>query len=127
MNNRSIEEDFDFLFKIVIIGDSGVGKTNLLSQFIRREFDDQCKPTLGVEFSTKSIILDDKIKIKCQFWDTAGQERYQYYTITRYRAITSAYYRGSVGALVVYDVTKRSTFEHIGRWLEELSDHSDHI
>lgn len=72
MNTKSVEEDFDFLFKIVIIGDSGVGKTNLLSQFIRREFCDDNKPTIGVEFSTKTILLDDNINIKCQFWDTAG-------------------------------------------------------
>lgn len=65
MTTRSVEEDFDFLFKVVIIGDSGVGKTNLLSQFIKKEFLDDNKPTIGVEFSTKTILLDDNISIKC--------------------------------------------------------------
>jgi GTPase SAR1 family protein len=60
-----VEEDFDFLFKIVIIGDSGVGKTNLLSQFIRREFLEDNKPTIGVEFSTKTILLEDNVNVKC--------------------------------------------------------------
>ncbi|GAB5367115.1 hypothetical protein AAMO2058_001201500 [Amorphochlora amoebiformis] len=112
----SSEDAYDFLFKVVLIGDSGVGKSNLLSRFTRNEFNLESKSTIGVEFATKSIKADDKI-IKAQIWDTAGQERY--------RAITSAYYRGAVGALLVYDISKRVTFENVGRWLGELRDHAD--
>ncbi|CAD6225286.1 unnamed protein product [Miscanthus lutarioriparius] len=110
------EDDYDYLFKVVLIGDSGVGKSNLLSRFTRNEFSLESKSTIGVEFATRSIRVDDKV-VKAQIWDTAGQERY--------RAITSAYYRGAVGALVVYDVTRHVTFENVERWLKELRDHTD--
>ncbi|KAI4304422.1 hypothetical protein MLD38_039936 [Melastoma candidum] len=110
------EDDYDYLFKIVLIGDSGVGKSNLLSRFTRNEFSLESKATIGVEFATRSLNVDGKV-IKAQIWDTAGQERY--------RAITSAYYRGAVGALLVYDVTRNSTFENVERWLRELRDHTD--
>ncbi|MCD7450973.1 Ras- protein RABA1d [Datura stramonium] len=110
------EDDYDYLFKVVLIGDSGVGKSNLLSRFTRNEFSLESKSTIGVEFATKSLTVDNKV-IKAQIWDTAGQERY--------RAITSAYYRGAVGALLVYDVTRHSTFENVERWLKELRDHTD--
>ncbi|OAA44332.1 Small GTPase superfamily, Rab type [Metarhizium rileyi] len=105
-----------FLFKVVLIGDSGVGKSNLLSRFTRNEFHLDSKSTIGVEFATRSIQVDSKT-IKAQIWDTAGQERY--------RAITSAYYRGAVGALLVYDITKHQTYENVTRWLKELRDHAD--
>lgn len=110
------DDDYDYLFKVVLIGDSGVGKSNLLSRFTRNEFSLESKSTIGVEFATRSIQVDGKT-IKAQIWDTAGQERY--------RAITSAYYRGAVGALLVYDITKTVTFENVERWLKELRDHAD--
>ncbi|WOK99315.1 ras-related protein Rab11D isoform X2 [Canna indica] len=110
------EDDYDYLFKLVLIGDSGVGKSNLLSRFTKNEFNLESKSTIGVEFATRSINVDAKV-LKAQIWDTAGQERY--------RAITSAYYRGAVGALLVYDVTRRPTFENVSRWLRELRDHTD--
>merc|ERR1711916_235015 len=110
------DDDFDYLFKVVLIGDSAVGKSNLLSRFTRNEFMLQSKSTIGVEFATRSIQVDGKT-IKAQIWDTAGQERY--------RAITSAYYRGAVGALVVYDISKHSTFENCEQWLSELRDHAN--
>ncbi|KAH7577071.1 hypothetical protein ACOSP7_002182 [Xanthoceras sorbifolium] len=110
------EDDYDYLFKLVLIGDSGVGKSNLLSRFTRNEFNLESKSTIGVEFATKSLKIDAKV-IKAQIWDTAGQERY--------RAITSAYYRGAVGALLVYDVTRHATFANVGRWLKELREHTD--
>jgi len=112
----SDKEEYDYLFKVVLIGDSGVGKSNLLSRFTRNEFNLESKTTIGVEFATKSIVAEDKT-IKAQIWDTAGQERY--------RAITSAYYRGAVGALLVYDISKHVTFENVERWLKELRDHAD--
>ncbi|KAJ0964876.1 hypothetical protein J5N97_026014 [Dioscorea zingiberensis] len=110
------EDDYDHLFKVVLIGDSGVGKSNLLSRFTRNDFSLESKSTIGVEFAARSLNIDGKV-IKAQIWDTAGQERY--------RAITSAYYRGAVGALLVYDVTRHATFENIERWLSELRDHTD--
>ncbi|GMY31938.1 ras-related protein RABA1f-like [Fagus crenata] len=110
------EDDYDYLFKLVLIGDSGVGKSNLLSRFTKNEFSLESKSTIGVEFATRTIRVDDNI-VKAQIWDTAGQERY--------RAITSAYYRGAVGALLVYDVTRHVTFENVERWLKELRDHTD--
>jgi Ras-related protein Rab-11A len=104
------------LFVVVLIGDSGVGKSNLLSRFTRNEFNMESKSTIGVEFATRSVPCESKT-IKAQIWDTAGQERY--------RAITSAYYRGAVGALLVYDISKKQTFENVDRWLTELRDHAD--
>jgi len=109
-------DDYDYLFKIVLIGDSGVGKSNILSRFTRNEFSVESKSTIGVEFATRSIEIEKKV-VKAQIWDTAGQERY--------RAITSAYYRGAVGALLVYDVTKKETFADVEKWLAELRDHAD--
>ncbi|MQM12189.1 hypothetical protein Taro_045100 [Colocasia esculenta] len=123
------EDDYDYLFKVVLIGDSGVGKSNLLSRFTRNEFSLESKSTIGVEFATRSLTVDGKV-IKAQIWDTAGQESIDRVmgraaAADRYRAITSAYYRGAVGALLVYDVTRRPTFENVGRWLKELRDHTD--
>lgn len=106
------EEGEEYLFKIVVIGDSAVGKSNLLSRFARDEFDHNSKATIGVEFQTQVVEVDGK-EIKAQVWDTAGQERF--------RAVTSAYYRGAVGALIVYDISRKTTFESIERWLDELN------
>jgi len=108
--------NYDYLFKVVLIGDSGVGKSNLLSRFTRNEFNLESKSTIGVEFATRSISVDGKT-VKAQIWDTAGQERY--------RAITAAYYRGAVGALLVYDIAKHATYVDVTRWLKELRDHAD--
>jgi small GTP-binding protein len=108
--------DPDFLIKIVLIGDSGVGKTNLLARFTRDQFNPDSKSTIGVEFATKTLELDGKT-IKAQIWDTAGQERY--------RAITSAYYRGAIGALLLYDVSSALTFQSLSRWLQELRENAD--
>jgi len=110
------DDEYDYLFKVVLIGDSGVGKSNLLSRFTRNEFNLESKSTIGVEFATRSIEVEGKT-IKAQIWDTAGQERY--------RAITAAYYRGAVGALLVYDIAKHTTYENVERWLKELRDHAD--
>ncbi|THU44457.1 hypothetical protein C4D60_Mb02t07570 [Musa balbisiana] len=113
---RRADEEYDYLFKVVLIGDSGVGKSNILSRFTRNEFCLESKSTIGVEFATRTLQVEGRI-IKAQIWDTAGQERY--------RAITSAYYRGALGAVLVYDVTKPTSFENISRWLKELRDHAD--
>lgn len=110
------EQSEDYIFKIVLLGDSAVGKSNLLSRYTKNEFSRNSKATIGVEFQAKTLEIDNK-EIKAQIWDTAGQERF--------RAVTSAYYRGAVGALLVYDISRRQTFQNICRWLEELRMHSD--
>ena len=115
-NNGAADEHYDFLFKMVLVGDSGVGKTNLLSRFAWNQFDMDSKSTIGVEFATRSVTVEGKV-IKAQIWDTAGQERF--------RAITNAYYHGSMGALLVYAINNRSSFENAGKWLEELKSSAD--
>ena len=115
-SSSELDQGYDYLYKIVLIGDSGVGKSNLLSRFTRDEFNLESRSTIGVEFATKSIVTEGKT-IKAQIWDTAGEERY--------RAITSAYYRGAVGALLLYDISKRSSFQNVSRWLHELKENAD--
>lgn len=110
------DEAYNFVFKVVLIGESGVGKSNLLSRFTKNEFNHDSRTTIGVEFSTRTIEING-LTVKAQIWDTAGLERY--------RAITSAYYRGAVGALLVYDITKHLTYESVERWLKELYEHAD--
>jgi len=111
-------DDFDYIFKIVLAGDSGVGKSCLLSRYARNEFTLETKPTIGVEFLTKIVEMpneDPAEKPKCvkaQIWDTAGQERF--------RAITSAYYRGALGVVLCFDITKRKSFENVPLWLNEM-------
>ncbi|KAJ8899226.1 hypothetical protein K2173_012402 [Erythroxylum novogranatense] len=112
----NLNQKIDYVFKIVLVGDSAVGKSQLLARFARNEFNIDSKATIGVEFQTKTLIVDHKI-VKAQIWDTAGQERY--------RAVTSAYYRGAVGAMLVYDLSKRQSFDHVAKWLEELREHAD--
>ncbi|XP_061343666.1 ras-related protein RABA6b-like isoform X2 [Gastrolobium bilobum] len=107
----AFDEQCDYLFKAVLIGDSGVGKSNLISRFAKHEFLLDSKPTIGVEFAYRNIRVRDKL-IKAQIWDTAGQER----------AITSSYYRGALGAMLVYDITKRTTFMNVRKWLHELRE-----
>ncbi|KAA8520261.1 hypothetical protein F0562_014517 [Nyssa sinensis] len=109
-------QKIDYILKVVLIGDSAVGKSQLLSRFTRNEFSLDSKATIGVEFQTRTLVIDQKT-VKAQIWDTAGQERY--------RAVTSAYYRGALGAMLVYDMTKRQSFDHVARWLEELRGHAD--
>lgn len=105
------EAEYDSIYKMVIVGDSGVGKTGLLSRYIKNEFDPQSKATVGIEFSNKQLDIDGQV-VKVQIWDTAGQERF--------RSLTSSYYRGSQCALVVYDVTREETFEHVDKWVSDL-------
>eukprot|EP00012_Vannella_robusta_P010621 CAMPEP_0206197832 /NCGR_PEP_ID=MMETSP0166-20121206/9280_1 /ASSEMBLY_ACC=CAM_ASM_000260 /TAXON_ID=95228 /ORGANISM="Vannella robusta, Strain DIVA3 518/3/11/1/6" /LENGTH=210 /DNA_ID=CAMNT_0053615577 /DNA_START=45 /DNA_END=677 /DNA_ORIENTATION=- len=101
---------YEEIFKYIIIGDMGVGKSCLLHQFTEQKFIPDSPHTIGVEFGTRIIELGAK-KIKLQIWDTAGQERF--------RAVTRSYYRGAAGALLVYDVTRRSTFNHLTSWLTD--------
>ncbi|XP_046857520.1 ras-related protein Rab-11B [Xenia sp. Carnegie-2017] len=110
------DDEYDYLFKVVLIGDSGVGKSNLLSRFTRKEFNLESESTIGVEFATRSIQVDNKT-IKTQIWDTAERERF--------RGFNRAYYRGAVGALIVYDIAKHMTYENVERWLKQIRDHAD--
>ncbi|KAF9764961.1 Ras-related protein RABA1b [Nosema granulosis] len=108
---------FDYLFKIVLIGDSAVGKTNILSQLMYKKYIKNSRATIGVEFGTMNFKIDDKV-IKAQIWDTAGQERY--------RAITHAYYRGSYGAILVYDITNKDSLDKaLNLWLVQLKNYAD--
>jgi len=116
-SNAPAPPQFDYLFKIVLVGDSGVGKSNLLSRFTRDVFSVDEKSTIGVEFATRTVTMSDGKRVKAQIWDTAGQERY--------RAVSTAYYRGALGAMLVYDATKPLTFQNIPRWLREMRDHAN--
>ena len=107
----SNNDNYDLILKLVLIGDSGVGKTNILSRYNNNEFSLTTQPTVGVEFGNKIIKKENK-SIKLQLWDTAGQERY--------KAITNAFYKGSKGAFVVYDITRKSSFLNIDKWIGEL-------
>ena len=107
------EDNYDILLKLVMIGDSGVGKTNILSRYINNEFSLTSKATVGVEFCSTIVKKNGKL-IKLQIWDTAGQERY--------KSITSAYYKGSKGAFVVYDISRKNTFDNVDKWINELKN-----
>lgn len=109
--SQSANDDFDLLFKVIIIGDSGVGKTNLLSRYIKNTFSFDTRSTIGVEFGAKKSEVSG-YKVKCQIWDTAGQEKY--------KAITHTYYKGAKGALVVYDICNKDSFENTNKWINEL-------
>ena len=115
MSNEG-KNDYDIIYKIVLIGDSSVGKTNIFSKYLNDEFDPDSKATVGVEFGTKDFKIEEKL-VKVQIWDTAGQERY--------RSITNAYYKGAKGCLLVYDITNKFSFESLDRWLDELKNNGD--
>ncbi len=106
---------YNYIFKIIIIGDAGVGKSNILLQFIEKEFQKIHDMTLGVEFGSKVISADGK-KYKLQIWDTAGQEAF--------RSITRSYYRGSIGCLLVYDVSQKSTFDNVKTWYDDIKQYA---
>mmetsp|Transcript_36123 Transcript_36123/g.62511 ORF Transcript_36123/g.62511 Transcript_36123/m.62511 type:complete len:210 (-) Transcript_36123:91-720(-) len=107
---------YAYLFKYIIIGDTGVGKSCLLLQFTDKRFQPVHDLTIGVEFGARMVNIDSR-QIKLQIWDTAGQESF--------RSITRSYYRGAAGALLVYDITRRDTFNHLTRWLEEAKQNSN--
>ena len=115
-NNTNNVNGYDMIFKIVLIGDTSVGKTNILSKYLSDEFDPESKATVGVEFGTKNFKIENNI-VKVQIWDTAGQERY--------RSITNAYYKGAKGALLVYDITNKKSFDNLDRWISDLKTNGD--
>ncbi|XP_030365682.1 ras-related protein Rab-8A isoform X1 [Strigops habroptila] len=106
---------YDYLFKLLLIGDSGVGKTCALFRFSEDAFNATFISTIGIDFKIRTIELDGK-KIKLQIWDTAGQERF--------RTITTAYYRGAMGIMLVYDITNEKSFENIRNWVRNIKEHA---
>ena len=110
-----VESNYNYLFRYIIVGDMAVGKSCILLQFVDNKFRHSHELTIGVEFGAKSVEIDKKV-IKIQIWDTAGQEAFQ--------AITRTYYKGAVGAFLVYDITRKETFSHIVKWLEEIKNNS---
>ena len=110
------ENSYDLLYKIVIIGDTNVGKSNILSRYLTNEFTSNTKSTVGVELGIKFLKIKNT-STKIQIWDTAGQERYQ--------AITSSYFRGSDGCFIVYDITNETSFNNIEKWFDKIHEEND--
>ena len=111
----SDEEKYNYLLKYIIIGDSAVGKSNLLLQYTYGEFVEEYKNTIGVEFGAKNVDIDNK-SYRIQIWDTAGQECF--------KSITRAYYKNSVCAIVVYDITCQDSFDNVSTWIEDCKNYS---
>lgn len=110
-----VPETYDFLMKLLLIGDSNVGKSCLLMRFCDKEYTPTYISTIGIDFRIHRMDIDNK-KIKAQIWDTAGQERF--------KTITTAYFRGVHGILLVYDVTNRSSFYNVSNWIRQLKEHA---
>lgn len=111
----AMAKTYDYLFKLLLIGDSGVGKTCVLFRFSEDAFNTTFISTIGIDFKIRTIELDGK-KIKLQIWDTAGQERF--------RTITTAYYRGAMGIMLVYDITNEKSFDNIKNWIRNIEEHA---
>ena len=108
--------EYDHLFKILLIGNSAVGKSSLILQFVENSWNEIFVPTIGVDFKIKTLNIDDK-RVKLQIWDTAGQERF--------KNITAAYYRGALGVMLVYDITDVETFKALNSWLIEIEKNAN--
>ena len=114
--NKANEENYEVMFKVVLIGDMKVGKTNIVSRYIKNEFNKDSISTIGVEFGSKELVIEGH-NVKVQIWDTAGQEKY--------KSITNAYYKGAKGAFVVYDITNKNSFDNADNWLNNLRASAD--
>ena len=110
------ENSYDLLYKVILIGDTCVGKSNILTRYIHNEFSTNTKSTVGVELGIKFLKIKNA-KAKIQIWDTAGQERYQ--------SITSSYFKGSDGCFIVYDITNETSFNNIEKWYEKIHDETN--
>ena len=110
-----LKDNYDLLYKIILAGDSGVGKSNLFSRFHKNEFSLESATTLGVEFATKTMIIEDAT-LKAQIWDTCGQEQF--------RALTKTYYKKAAGAIIVYDITKKNSFDSVERWYQDIKENA---
>ncbi|XP_054985475.1 ras-related protein Rab-19-like [Sorex araneus] len=111
-----MDENFDFQFKVIVIGDSGVGKTCVVQTFAYGVYTDDQQSTIGLDFILRSMDIDGK-KVKMQVWDTAGQEHF--------RTITRSYYRGVDAAIIAYDITRRSSFESVPHWIDDVKMYGD--
>ena len=112
----AFNQDYDYLFKTLIIGNSCVGKSNILLRFSENVFHESFLPTIGVDFKIKNVDVNDKL-VKLHIWDTAGQERF--------KTITATYYKGAHGIILVYDITDRQSFQDIDNWLGEIQTHAN--
>lgn len=108
--------DYDHLVKLLLLGDSAVGKSSLLMRFCESRFDSNFVLTIGVDFKWKTVERNGR-KLKLQVWDTAGQERF--------RTITPAYYRAAMGVVICYDITDHASFEHVEYWIQQLDQHGE--
>ena len=109
MTENEKSDKYEYIFKIILIGNSGVGKSSILQRYIQKVFNDSYSSTIGVDFFMKSITIGDK-SIKLQLWDTAGTEKF--------RSITTGYYRGADAAFVVFDLSAKSSFKAVSEWIE---------
>ena len=118
MSNQKtvLTEEYDLMFKILLLGDSGVGKSSLLLRYTKNEFISDLRSTIGVEFALKYLTIDN-FQLKVQIWDTAGMERY--------RSITNAYYKGAKGVIVVYDICRQKSFENVDKWIDDFKSKAD--
>ena len=115
--NKGGGSSSSIIIKIILVGNMSVGKTCLISKYVTNTIPTNTMPTLGTEFATKNVVMRDGRTVRAQIWDTAGQEKY--------RAITSAHYKRSVGAVLVYDVTSRETFEELDTWIEHIQSRAE--
>ncbi len=109
-------EKYDLMFKILILGDSGVGKSSLFLRYTKNEFNQDMRSTIGVEFGLKFLKIEN-FQLKIQIWDTAGMERY--------RSITNAYYKGAKGVIIVYDICRKKSFENVDKWIDDFKSKAD--
>ena len=110
------EDEYDFIFKVLLLGNSDVGKSSLILRYVDQTWSDTFVPTIGVDFKVKSLEVENK-QIKMQIWDTAGQERF--------RNVISSYFRGSHGIFVIYDITNRDSFKNLENWLQEIEKNAN--
>ncbi|CAK79285.1 unnamed protein product (macronuclear) [Paramecium tetraurelia] len=116
---KKAKDTYDLLIKILLIGNSGVGKTQILLRYTENQFKSSFLSTIGIDFKIKKIQVDEKV-VKMQIWDTAGQERYQ--------TITQTYYKGAMGIILVFAVNDKETFNDIDKWMNQIKQHaSDNI
>lgn len=117
MTQASLDKKSDYLFKIIMLGDGGVGKSQLIKRYSKDEFDAHSTMTVGVEFITQTMTIQER-QVSAQIWDTAGQERFA--------SLNRIYYSGAVGAIIVYDITQQKTFDSLNtRWFKEIKNFSD--
>ena len=110
-----IEEDYDYIFKVLLLGNSDVGKSSIILRYVDQTWSDIFVPTIGVDFKVKTLVIDKK-NVKMQIWDTAGQERF--------RTVVSSYFKGSHGIFIIYDITNRESFKNLENWLGEIEKNS---